>query len=152
MADGWDVLRDRLLQWARENRVWNDRQDKPKNNELADAVGLSPSYLSQFLSGSKPGTWEIGTKCARLIGVDLAEVVPPELASELPAVTHGNSQRKTEQASAAVSSAEVRGRQARQRLRDLAYDILGAVERTEADLRREIQASSRDQTNRRKRS
>ena len=65
---------DSLLEGQNPIRVWRGYRGLTQR-ELAEAAGISVSYLSQLESGKRKGTTEVLTAIARALRVSLEDVV-----------------------------------------------------------------------------
>lgn len=65
---------ERLLSDEHPVRVWRDHRGLSVK-DLAEAAGISPSYLSQIETGSREGTLETMARIARALRVDLDDLV-----------------------------------------------------------------------------
>ena len=63
-----------LLDGANPIKVWREFRGLSQQ-ELATAAGITPSYLSQLESGRRSGTVEVLLKLAKIVGVDLDDLV-----------------------------------------------------------------------------
>lgn len=60
-------------------KVWRDYRGLTQH-QVADKAGISKPYLSQLESGQRKGTTEVLIAVAKVLGVDLADVVTVEVA------------------------------------------------------------------------
>jgi predicted transcriptional regulator len=64
-----------LLDGANPIKVWREFRGL-RQQELATAAGITPSYLSQLESGRRSGTVAVLLKLAKIVGVDLDDLAP----------------------------------------------------------------------------
>jgi ribosome-binding protein aMBF1 (putative translation factor) len=75
-ADALPVeLVERMLDGESPVRIWREHRGLTLG-DLADRAGIAPSYVSEIETGRKPGSVAALTKLARVLGIDLDDLVP----------------------------------------------------------------------------
>jgi ribosome-binding protein aMBF1 (putative translation factor) len=75
-ADALPVeLVERMLDGENPVRIWREHRGLTLG-DLADRAGIAPSYVSEIETGRKPGSVAALAKLARVLDIDLDDLVP----------------------------------------------------------------------------